>query len=353
MFQIAARLLHSFKSNLRCTSALVLLAIAFQANVLLAADDLIHPGELWPDDRGQHIQAHGGGIIELGNTFYWFGEDRGKELDPQKRYVGCYSSEDLVHWKFRNQVVQLADPENFGSRWVLERPKVFFNQKTGKYVMYFHVDGPAMPAGNRGYELARVGIAVCDTVDGQYQYLRSFRPLQNQSRDLGQFIDDDGSAYLISEDRPKGFHIYKLTDDYLDIETDVCLIPQHLEGGAIVHYDGLYYVLGSELTSWNPNPNKYATARSLAGPWSEFKNVAPPETKTYGSQSTMLLKVVGTRNTSVIFLGDMWNPQAQWNSRYLWMPLQIGGGKMALPEPHNWSIDVASGVVQPGDDAAK
>jgi hypothetical protein len=57
------------------------------------------------------------------------------------------------------------------------------------------------------YKLARVAVATCDTIDGDYQYLKSFRPLGQESRDIGQFIDEDGSAYLIFEDRPaKGFH---------------------------------------------------------------------------------------------------------------------------------------------------
>ncbi len=56
-----------------------------------------------------------------------------------------------------------------------------------------------------------------------------------------------------------------------------------MESGAIVHYNGLYYAIGSWLTGWNPNPNHYATATSLAGPWSEFNDIAPPEAKSYGS----------------------------------------------------------------------
>jgi hypothetical protein len=44
-------------------------------------------------------------------------------------------------------------------------------------------------------------------VDGDYQYLKSFRPLGHESRDIGQFVDDDGTAYLIFEDRPNGFRI--------------------------------------------------------------------------------------------------------------------------------------------------
>lgn len=325
-----------------------LLALWSVAVAALADPTMIRPGELWPDDRGQHVQAHGGGVIKLGDTFYWFGEDRSRDLDPQKRCVACYSSKDLAHWTFRNRVLQLSDPENFGPRWILERPKVFFNEMTGKYIMYMHIDGP-LPGRRGGYDLARVGIAVCDTVDGDYKYLRSFRPLGNQSRDLGQFTDDDGKAYLISEDRPNGFHIYGLADGYLDIAKDVCLIRAHLEGGAIVHYDGLYYAVASELTGWNPNPNKYATAAKLEGPWSDFKDIAPPESKTYGSQSTMLLKIAGSKTTSVIFMADQWQPRTQWNSRYLWMPLSIGNGKLSLPEPAPWTVDVKTGEVKASD----
>jgi unsaturated rhamnogalacturonyl hydrolase len=292
----------------------------------------IRPGEVWLDDRGQPIQAHGGGILKRGNTYFWFGEERREGLDPMKRYVSCYASTDLLHWKFRNMVIKLSDPENFDPKWILERPKVFYNEKTKKYVMYMHIDGP-LPGASGGYALARVGIAVSDTVDGDYRYLRSFRPLGHESRDIGQFIDDDGTAYLITEDRPLGFHIERLSADYLDVEKDVALIPMHMEGGALVHYRGLYYVVGSALTGWAPNANKYATATKLEGPWSEFKDIAPPETRTYGAQSTLMLKVTGTKKTTVIFMGDIWKPKTLWDSRYLWMPLEIGDGQLRLPEP--------------------
>jgi len=317
-------------------------AVVLCGPTLAAPTAIIHPGETWPDDRGLHIQAHGGGILKLGETWFWFGEDRSQGLDPAKRYVACYSSKDLANWTFRGHPIELADPENFGPRWVLERPKVFHNAKTGKFVMYMHIDGNTAEG---SYKIARVGVAVSDRVEGGYRYLGSFRPLGHESRDLGQFVDDDGAAYLIFEDRPFGFRIARLSDDYLSVKKEICLIPAHMEGGAIVHFQGLYYVIGSALTGWTPNPNKYATARSLEGPWSEFRDLAPPETKTYGSQSTMLLKVVGSRKTSIIFMGDIWKPRTQWDSRYLWMPIEIGDGKMWLPEPKPWAVDVATGEV--------
>jgi hypothetical protein len=309
---------------------------------------VIRPGLLWPDDRGRHVQAHGGGIIKLGTTWYWFGEDRSRENDPSRRYVACYSSTDLTNWTFRNQVQRLSDPEGFGEEWGLERPKVFHNPKTGKFVMYMHIDG-RVPGHWSRYSIARVGVAVCDTVDGDYQYVRSFRPLGRESRDIGQFTDDDGTPYLIFESRPtKGFFIATLSDDYLDVEKEVCLVSAPLEGGSIVHYEGLYYVIGSALTGWWPNANKYATAVSLAGPWSEFKDFAPVETHTYGSQSTNLVKVVGSEQTTVIYVGDRWRPEEHWDSRYVWMPLEIGNGTLRLPEPKPWSIDVITGRVQSG-----
>jgi hypothetical protein len=323
--------------SILCATHLCLLAAA------AAPTDQINPGAVWLDDRGQQIQAHGGGILKMGDTYYWFGEDRGTNNQRNRRYVGCYSSQDLTHWKFRNQAVKLGDLENIGPALVLERPKVFYNDKTKKFVMYMHIDGPLPGGRGNGYALARVGVAVCDTVDGDYKYLNSFRPLEHESRDIGQFVDDDGAAYLIFEDRPNGFHIAKLSDDYLTVEKDVCLIPMHMEGGALVHYQGLYYAVGSALTGWNANPNQYTTAKSLEGPWSEFKDIAPHESNTYGCQSTMMLKVVGTKTTTVIFMGDIWKPRSLWDSRYLWMPLEIGDGKLWLPEPKPWTLNIQTG----------
>jgi hypothetical protein len=314
------------------------LGLCLMATPGRAADgpQTIRPGEIWPDNRGQHVQSHGGGILKRDDTYYWFGEDRTQGLPRDKRYVACYSSTDLAHWTFRNQVVALADPANLGRGWVLERPKVFYNAPTKKFVMYAHID-------DRTYKFASVAVLTCDTVDGNYQYVKSFRPLDHESRDIGQFIDDDGTAYLIFEDRPYGFRIAKLSADYLSVEKQMCLIPQHMEGGALVHYQGLYYAIGSALTGWRANPNLYATSTNLSGPWSEFKDIAKPQVNTYGSQSTMMVKVTGTKTTTVIFMGDIWRPQTQWDSRYLWMPLEIGDAKLWLPEPKPWMLNIKTG----------
>jgi hypothetical protein len=318
----------------------VILSISWLIVLLNIADaqhpNAINPGALWPDADGHHIQAHGGGIIKIGKIYYWYGEQRAQGLDTNQRYVSCYSSHDLAHWKFLGNALQLSDPENLGHRWVLERPKVYYNTKTKKYVMYFHLD-------NSSYKVASVGIAVSENPAGPFVYVKSFRPLNHESRDIGQFIDDDGTAYLVFEDRPFGFRIARLADDYMSLDKEMCLIKEHMEGGAIVHLNGLYYAIGSALTGWRANPNKYATASSLEGPWSDFKDIAPPEKNTYGAQSTMLLKVVGRKATTIIYMGDIWKPRTQWESAYLWMPVEIGEGKLWLPAPRPWILDIKSG----------
>ena len=46
---------------------------------LLAYSQKYHsfrPGELWLDNNGVHINAHGGGFIFYNNKYYWFGEHK-------------------------------------------------------------------------------------------------------------------------------------------------------------------------------------------------------------------------------------------------------------------------------------
>jgi hypothetical protein len=74
----------------------------------------IKPGEIWPDTDGYHIQAHGGGIVKIKNTYYWYGEERRKDLDKNFRDVSCYSSKDLVNWKHKGFALNLSEPDSAG-----------------------------------------------------------------------------------------------------------------------------------------------------------------------------------------------------------------------------------------------
>ena len=69
------------------------------------------------------------------------------------------------------------------------------------------------------YSEARAAVAVSDTVDGNYTWQGSFRPLNtHMSRDITVFVDDDGTGYMISAARENyDLQIYRLTADYTGI----------------------------------------------------------------------------------------------------------------------------------------
>jgi hypothetical protein len=48
----------------------------------------------------------------------------------------------------------------------------------------------------------------------------------------------------------------------------------------------------------------------------------------------------------VLYMGDRWKPNELWDSRYIWMPLEIEGDKMRLPEPKPFRINVHTGEVE-------
>ena len=131
------------------------------------------PGELWPDNNGVHINAHGGGILYENGTYYWFGEHKTEGEAGNLANVGvhCYSSDDLYHWKdcgIALSVIENDPGHPISKGCILERPKVIYNPLTKKYVMWFHLE----PKG-AGYSGALSGIALSDRVTGPYTFLKA------------------------------------------------------------------------------------------------------------------------------------------------------------------------------------
>src|SRR5438477_1655182 len=187
-------------------AAVLLAGVGLIALPASAADAAITAGTAWKDTTGHPIQAHGGGMLKVGSTYYWFGEDKTGESQDNAffRNVTCYSSTDLAHWTFVANALTRQPSGELGPNRVIERPKVIFNATTHQYVMYMHVDTP-------GHTATRVGVATSPTVCGPYTYRGSVQPLGFKSLDITLFVDDDGSAYLLSESRTDGLRMYRLS----------------------------------------------------------------------------------------------------------------------------------------------
>jgi hypothetical protein len=287
------------------------------------------------------MQAHGGGIIKVDNTYYLIGED--KTNGTFFHNINCFSSTSLVEWNYEGALLSKSDSGDLGNERIVERPKVIYNKSTKKYVLYAHID-------DRNYWEAKVGVATSDEVCGKYTYHGSYRPKEHESRDITLFQDDDGAAYLLSEDRPNGLRIYKLADDYLSVTEIVYTWNENIESPALIKRDGVYFAFGSHLTGWSTNDNVYATAPSVSGPWTSWKLFAPPGANTYNSQTNYILPISGDL---VMYMGDRWHENNLMRSTYVWLPLRFSGDdglNVTMNYHDHWILNKDEGIWRHGQD---
>ncbi|MDD4922836.1 MAG: glycoside hydrolase family 43 protein [Bacteroidales bacterium] len=361
----------------------ILLSIAAMMPVCAQGNASFSPGEIWKDNNGVHINAHGGGILYFENKYYWFGEHKieGEKGNTAQVGVHCYSSVDLYHWKDEGIALKVSDDPNspITKGCVLERPKVIYNKKTRQFVMWFHLEQKG-----KGYSSAMAGIAQASKVTGPFTFIRATRanpktypvnvldlhkrpsiaPMVDNikrnehpdtlnligrdfkegqmSRDMQLFVDDDGKAYhIFASESNSTLHISELTDNYLDYSGKWvrAFINRFMEAPAIFKKDGLYYLMCSDCTGWRPNAARSAVAPSIWGPWTELGNPcegADAET-TYHSQSTYILPVAGKKD-AFIYMGDRWNPSNAIDGRYIWLPIDFKDGKFKIRWQDHWSL---------------
>lgn len=332
--------------------------------------EVFRPGAVWPDDKGVHVNAHGGGVLFDGGTYYWFGEHKVHGEIGNTAQVGMhvYSSTDLYNWKDRGIALAVSDdPASDITRGaVLERPKVLRNPRTGKYVMWFHLE-----LKGQGYKAARSGVAIADRPIGPYKFLGSFRPNAGvwpvnvteqdkqrgehnilardfvggqMARDMTLFVDDDGKAYHIySSEENETLQVSELSDDYLRPAGRYARI---LPGGSneaatIFKHNGHYYLITSGTTGWAPNAARSAVADHIFGPWRSLGNPVrgTPEqmATTFGGQSTFALPAP-CGHGQVILMFDQWQPKDPINGRYVWLPVEWEGEKPVIRWRDSWSL---------------
>ncbi len=353
------------KSNLICFVAIVLFA-SFNNQ-----PKTIKPGEIWPDNNGVHINAHGGGILFHEGKYYWFGEHKIEGKKGNQAWVGvhCYSSKNLTDWKDEGIALEVVknNPESeITEGCVLERPKVIYNKKTGKFVMWFHLE-----LKGQGYNAAKTGVAVSDKVTGPYTFLNAVNPnagiwplgypdeLKSKSfsdtlkgwsdewkkavkdgmfvhrdfkkgqmaRDMTLFVDEDGTAYHIhASEENLTLHISELNDEYTGFTGKyIRVLPTgHNEAPAIFKHNGKYYMITSGCTGWDPNAARLLVSDSVMGNWEYIENPCYGDDKelTFHSQSTYILPVEGKKN-AFIFMADRWKPENAIDGRYIWLPVKF------------------------------
>ena len=364
-------------------------ACAFGFTCVQAQITEFRPAQMWPDTNGEHINAHGGGILCHEGVYYWYGENRPDRGFSTEVGVEVYTSKDLMNWTDAGVALSVSsEPGSPIERGcIMERPKVVFNKKTGKFVMLFHLE-----LKGRGYEAARVGFAVSDTPTGPFRFLRSLRPNAGvwpcnftekeiataraqkesdykewwtpewrvaiekgmltardfeggqMSRDMTVFVDDDDKAYhIFSSEENLTLIMAELTDDYLDYTGKYIRIAPggQNEAPTIFFRNGKYWMIASGCTGWAPNKARMFSAPSLWGPWQQHESpfVGEHADRTFGGQGTYVLKVPG-KEDGFVFMADVWNPRHLRRSRHIWLPIEFNEeGTPIIPWRDSWTLD--------------
>ncbi len=358
----------------------------------MTANKSFLPGQLWPDNNGVHINAHGGGVLFHNGVYYWFGEHKIEGEAGNAAHVGVhvYSSRDLYNWQDEGIALAVSDDSKspITRGCILERPKVVFNSRTKKFVMWFHLEPKDV-----GYAGSLSGVAVADNVTGPFQLINAFRPNTGvwplnvpdadkrelsaaelggisgmdlnggprpwypkqllfrrdfaggqMARDMTLFVDDDGSAYHIYSSEANGtLHISRLSDDYLSPAGKfIRVLPGRFnEAPAMLKFRGRYFLFTSDCTGWAPNPARLLTADTIFGNWEELGNpcLGPGVeiTNTFISQSTFVLPVHGKAD-AFIFMADRWNPANAIDGRYVWLPVEFRHDVPTISWHDEWNL---------------
>ena len=291
-------------------------------------------GTMWLDTDGNPIQAHGGMIEKFDGIYYWYGENKAGETVLKENglhrvdFIGfsCYSSADCISWKNEGLVLKASDQPGspLHKSRVGERPKVLYNEKSRKYVMWFHLD-------SHDYMTAHTGVAVADRPTGPFQFVREMCPNRFDSRDMTLFKDTDGKAYLIySSDWNKTLRIAQLTDDYLDVNGvySHAFPEQEREAPAIFIKDGLYYMITSGCTGWEPNNALFGISHNIFSGWKLIGDPCTGENarQTYFGQSTYVFEKDGRHYLML----DHWNPSNLKESGYSILPVRADNGHLTV-----------------------
>jgi hypothetical protein len=324
-----------------------------------AASSVVQNDAFWKDTSGNPIYSQGGHVLKVGSTYYWYGtkfngavtyynNPSGKNSDTSFNAITCYSSTDLVHWKFENNVIvagasgTLYDP----SSWI-SRMGVVYNANTHKYVLLTQYSGPSGSGILFATSSTPTGTFTFDHIQSTITNV-----VNNMSGDQTVFIDDDGKPYLIFSNAQGRSHLYVAplrSSDYLNVEPATQIYSSSSggrEGNVMFKYNGRYYFCSSDLHGWNASHTYYISATNILGPYSAESVMQGTDADfSHVTQTGMMIPVSGTSGSFIIFAGDRWSDFAGNGLGYnQWVPITFNGSTPVFHSLSQWNLDAAAGT---------
>jgi beta-xylosidase len=262
--------------------------------------------------------------------------------------VNCYRSADLYEWAYVGRVAVAPSAWSYD---YLERPHVVYNPDAAsdrRYVLWCHLDVS-------GYTAGAAGAAYAAAPEGPFTFAYHGQPNGYDSFDCSLFVDDDGTAYFVSDGRvtssgnPRIPRLHQLgaagtPTDWTTLEGAVTAISATSVGeGHIVfrHTDGYYIWFHSNYSGYGTTAFdcSYRRASTLAGLASDtdhalFSSTPASGTAIRSGQTTAIVRVGGRLGYLVMF--DTWDPRSSGTllltrSRYVWQPLTDADATAGTP----------------------
>lgn len=338
----------------------------------------------WTDTAGNPIHSQGGGVFLFGDTYYWYGvEYQGAaqyENDPTKAYsngavfeaVTVYTSKDLVHWTFQNDVATSNTPVSIpttkdplttptfsrmtslaDASWI-GRLGVVYNENTHKYVLITQMENRFDPNTKTKHSIL---FLTSDSPTGDFRYANVQTQIPNVlyqgTGDQTVFTDKDGSDYLVFSNQSGRQYEYVSPIDptdslSIDPATQVAKNAAGREGNAMFAMNGHYYIAASDLHGWNASATHVieSVGDDPLGPYGpEFTLQGTASDYSHVTQTGFFFTVHGTSQDTVVFAGDRWADFA-WNGTGYnqWMPLSSQDGQPVFHSLSQWNLDAHTGL---------
>lgn len=314
----------------------------------------LHPRR---DTQGRILDAHGGPLFNrFDDLFYNYGVGYG-ETDGYSKAIdfNCYSSKDLLNWKFRGSIW-----DGTQRKGLYFRPHVIRHAASGKYILWFlHYEnfwrpGPEKPGPN----ICIKGTATADRPEGPFTPNEYGVQLSCElSGDHDLFVDDDGTAYIahshhdFSAKKGKAtIRIERLNDDYLSSSMEHVVLDSEgtpCEAPALFKRGDTYYCLFDEWTDrlkWGSGARVYTAPHPL-GPWTYRGNPnrnEKGEFRVWAQQNTVAL-IETLDGTVYLWAGDRWrSSEFLGTDLQYWHRLEFNedGSIRPFEFTDRWSLDI-------------
>ncbi len=235
------------------------------------SDTVIVNDTVWKDTDGNEVVAgFGGHITKVGDTYYWVGTDP----RPTDGSVRMYSSRTLGSstWKLETMVEKRKPGLGRRNCTLIHCPTTDRFVIVSKGIGFYQSEG--------------------SDVKGPYQYVKKIGEEMLKSKNFhsgGMSVYTEGSkAYLIismrqlDESRDRYCLICELTPDFMGVEKEILWmkVDDRREAFWLFKRENKYYMTYDGPGGWMGSDCYYRTSESLAGPWTEEKEIGmDPEPK--------------------------------------------------------------------------